>query len=75
MHVGGKISNLVRGKNACCWKCQTYGSFEKQRELPVFQKEQIEKKRQFCASCYAKYFLTSVYWIGYHELPAEVPKK
>ena len=52
---------------------QTYGSFEKQRELPVFQKEQIEKKRQFCASCYAKYFLTSAVLMGLVCLPN--PKK
>ena len=32
------VGNLVNSS-------QTYGSFEKQRELPVFQKEQIEKKR------------------------------
>ena len=50
---------------------QTYGSFEKQRELPVFQKEQIEKKKYICASCCAKYFPTSGYGIGFHELPAE----
>ena len=50
MHVGGKISNLIRGKKCMLLgilvnSSQTYGSFEKQRELPVFQKEQIEKKR------------------------------
>ena len=37
MHVVGNFSKLS----------QTYGSFEKQRELPVFQKEQIEKKSIF----------------------------
>ena len=34
MHVVGNFSKLS----------QTYGSLEKQRELPVFQKEQIERK-------------------------------
>ena len=65
MHVVGNFSKLS----------QTYGSFEKQRELPVFQKEQIEKKKYICASCCAKYFLTSAYGIGFHELPDEPSKK
>ena len=53
---------------------QTYGSFEKQRELPVFQKEQIEKKEAFLWFMLCKIF-SSAYGIGFHELPAEPSKK
>ena len=46
MHVVGNFSKLS----------QTYGSLEKQRELPVFQKEQIERKEVFLCFMLCKIF-------------------
>ena len=46
MHVVGNFSKLS----------QTYGSFEKQRELPVFQKKANLKKWYFVAKIVLTYF-------------------